>query len=92
MQLAACGMHDGTPGSPRMTSAPPALSTPSRSEVSSSTSSARPSSPPRLLEPIALVLFIVPGLIYTWYALEHLIDDKRSYARVIAEGNGGTMR
>jgi hypothetical protein len=29
-----------------------------------------------------LVLFIVPGFIYTWYALEHLIDDKRSYPRV----------
>jgi hypothetical protein len=22
-----------------------------------------------------LVLFIVPGLVYTWYALEHLLDD-----------------
>ena len=39
-----------------------------------------------------LVLFIVPGLIYTWYALEHLIDDKRSYARVIAKSIGETMR
>ena len=39
-----------------------------------------------------LVLFIVPGLVYTWYALEYLIDDKRSYARVIAKSNGGTMR
>ena len=39
-----------------------------------------------------LVLFIVPGLIYTWYALDHLIDDERSYARVIAKSNGGTSR
>lgn len=23
-----------------------------------------------------LVLFIVPGLIYTWYVLEHLIGDE----------------
>ena len=38
-----------------------------------------------------LVLFIVPGLIYTWYALEHLIDDKKSYARVIAKSDGGTV-
>ena len=34
-----------------------------------------------------LVLFIVPGLIYTWYALEHMIGDKQSYARVIAQSN-----
>jgi hypothetical protein len=26
-----------------------------------------------------LVLFIVPGLVYTWYALEHLISDKETY-------------
>jgi hypothetical protein len=32
-----------------------------------------------------LLLFIVPGLIYTWYALEHLIGDKNSYARAIAK-------
>jgi hypothetical protein len=43
-----------TPGSPRMTSAAPAVSTPSRSEVSSSTSSALPSSRARSLEPIAI--------------------------------------
>jgi hypothetical protein len=35
-----------------------------------------------------LALFIVPGLIYTWYALEYLIDDKKSYARVIAKSHG----
>jgi hypothetical protein len=39
-----------------------------------------------------LVLFIVPGLVFTWYALEHLIEDKRSYERVIAKSNGGTTR
>ena len=38
-----------------------------------------------------LVLFIVPGLIYTWYALEQLIGDKNSYARAIAKSNGGTV-
>jgi hypothetical protein len=38
-----------------------------------------------------LLLFIVPGLIYTWYALEHMIGDKTSYARVIAKSNGGTV-
>jgi hypothetical protein len=38
-----------------------------------------------------LVLVIVPGLIYTWYALEHVIDDEKSYARVIAKSNGGTL-
>jgi hypothetical protein len=36
-----------------------------------------------------LALLIVPGLVYTWYALEHLIDDKESYARVAAKSNGG---
>ena len=35
------------------------------------------------------VLFIVPGLIYTWYALEGLIGDKESYESVIAKSNGG---
>jgi hypothetical protein len=39
-----------------------------------------------------LLLFIVPGLIYTWYALEHLIGDKRSYADAIAKSNRGTVR
>jgi hypothetical protein len=38
-----------------------------------------------------LALFIVPGLIYTWYALEHLIGDKKSYAHAIAKSNGGTV-
>ena len=38
-----------------------------------------------------LLLFIAPGLIYTWYALEHLIGDKNSYGRVIAKSNGGTV-
>ena len=37
-----------------------------------------------------LLLLIGPGLIYTWYALEHLIDDKNSYERVIAKSNRGT--
>jgi hypothetical protein len=37
-----------------------------------------------------LLLFIVPGLVYTWYALEHLIGDENSYARAIAKSNGGT--
>jgi hypothetical protein len=36
-----------------------------------------------------LALFIVPGLVYTWYALEHLIDDRQSYERVVAKSNGG---
>jgi hypothetical protein len=36
-----------------------------------------------------LALFVVPGLVYTWYAIEHLVGDKRSYDRVIAESNGG---
>lgn len=38
-----------------------------------------------------LVLFVVPALVYTWYALEHVIEDKRSYDRVIARCNGGTV-
>jgi len=36
-----------------------------------------------------LVLFIVPGVVFTWYAIEHMIDDKESYDRVIAECNRG---
>jgi hypothetical protein len=32
-----------------------------------------------------LVLFIVPGLLYTWYALEHMIGDETSYESVIAQ-------
>ena len=39
-----------------------------------------------------LVLFIVPVLVCTWYAIEHLIDDKQSYASVIAQSNGGSVR
>ena len=39
-----------------------------------------------------LVLFIVPGLIYTWYVLDCLIGDKDSYESVIAEINGGRAR
>jgi hypothetical protein len=35
-----------------------------------------------------LVLFIVPGLVYTWYALESMIGDKDSYASVIAQSGG----
>ena len=38
-----------------------------------------------------LALLVVPGLVYTWYALEHLIDDQTSYERVIAKSNGGTV-
>jgi hypothetical protein len=37
-----------------------------------------------------LVLLIVPGLVCTWYALEHLIGDRNSYESVIAQSNGGT--
>jgi hypothetical protein len=37
-----------------------------------------------------LVLLIGPALIYTWYALEHLIGDRNSYESVIAQSNGGT--
>lgn len=39
-----------------------------------------------------LLLLIVPGLVYTWYALEHIIGDKNSYESVIAKSNGGTAR
>jgi hypothetical protein len=35
-----------------------------------------------------LALFVVPGLVYAWYALEHLIGDKTSYESVIARSNG----
>jgi hypothetical protein len=38
-----------------------------------------------------LALFIIPGLVHACYALEYLIDDKRSYVRLIAKSNGGTM-
>jgi hypothetical protein len=40
---------------------------------------------------VTLVLLIVPGLIYTWHALEHLIGHEKSYAQVIAKSNGGTV-
>jgi hypothetical protein len=39
-----------------------------------------------------LVLLIVPGLVYTWYALEHLIGDRNSYKSVIAQSTGGDPR
>jgi hypothetical protein len=39
-----------------------------------------------------LVLLIVPGLVYTWYALEHLIADKKSYESVIARSNDASVR
>ena len=39
-----------------------------------------------------LVLFIVPGLVYTWYALESMIGDKESYASVIAKSDGKGWR
>jgi hypothetical protein len=39
-----------------------------------------------------LVLFVVPGLIYTWYAIEHLVGDKKSYESVIARSNGASVR
>jgi hypothetical protein len=32
-----------------------------------------------------LVFLILPGLVYTWYALEHMIGGKENYARVVAE-------
>lgn len=35
-----------------------------------------------------LALLVVPALVYTWYALEHLIGDKTSYGSVIAKSNG----
>jgi hypothetical protein len=35
-----------------------------------------------------LILVIVPGLVYTWYALESMIGDKESYSSVIAQSNG----
>lgn len=38
-----------------------------------------------------LVLFVVPGLVYTWYAIEHVIEDRGSYDRVIARSNGGSV-
>ena len=31
-----------------------------------------------------LLLVILPGLFYTWYVLEHLIGDTKSYESVIA--------
>jgi hypothetical protein len=37
-----------------------------------------------------LLLFIIPAVVYIWYALEHMIDDKQSSERAIAKSNGGT--
>jgi len=34
-----------------------------------------------------LVLLVVPGLVYAWYALEHMIGDEQSYASVIAQAD-----
>jgi hypothetical protein len=31
-----------------------------------------------------VVFLLVPGLVFSWYALENWIDDDESYARVIA--------
>lgn len=39
-----------------------------------------------------LLLFILPGLVYTSYALDHMIGDRKSYERVIAKSNGGSER
>jgi putative effector of murein hydrolase LrgA (UPF0299 family) len=39
-----------------------------------------------------LVLFIVPVVVSIWYAIEHLIDDKQSYASAIAQSNRGGVR
>ena len=36
-----------------------------------------------------LVLVIVPGLVYTWYVLEHIIEDKGSYEPVVSKAIGG---
>jgi hypothetical protein len=33
---------------------------------------------------VTVVFLLVPGLVYSWYALESWIDDDESYARVIA--------
>jgi hypothetical protein len=38
-----------------------------------------------------LVLFVVPGLVYTWYVLEQMIGDKSSYEPVIARSNSGSV-
>jgi hypothetical protein len=39
-----------------------------------------------------LVFLIAPGLVYTWYALEHMIGDKANSARVVAEIDSSTRR
>ena len=39
-----------------------------------------------------LLLFILPGLVYSWYALDHMIGDRKSYEGVIARSNGGSER
>jgi hypothetical protein len=33
---------------------------------------------------VTVVFLLVPGLVFSWYALENWIDDDESYARVIA--------
>jgi hypothetical protein len=32
---------------------------------------------------VTVVLLLVPGVLYAWYVLEHMIDDRRSYEHVI---------
>lgn len=39
-----------------------------------------------------LLLVIVPGLIYTWYVIEHLIGDGESYESAIERSNGARVR
>jgi uncharacterized membrane protein YhiD involved in acid resistance len=36
-----------------------------------------------------LVLFILPAVVCTWYALEHMIDDKQSYERLLTAPHFG---
>jgi hypothetical protein len=33
---------------------------------------------------VTVVFLLVPGLVFSWYALDSMIDDDESYARVIA--------
>jgi hypothetical protein len=33
---------------------------------------------------VTVVFLLVPGVVFSWYALESWIDDGESYARVIA--------
>lgn len=39
-----------------------------------------------------LLLFILPALVYTWYALEQIIGDKKSYPSVTAKDNRRAVR